>query len=144
MVERTRQSEHRCCTEGLVGVTCCTIYVARISRGQVPFYAHTWYAPQYLSDAADRNFNFNTSLDQHARSKSWSKFGLEGQAQGKCCGPFQKTYGAKCCASSHPLTLTALASCCCTCIMVHGRHGAKCNGSLTALSRLSNGSLTAL
>jgi len=41
----------------------------------IPFYGHTWYIP--------------------GASSSWNKFGLKGQIQGQCCGPFRNTYGAQ-------------------------------------------------
>lgn len=40
----------------------------------IPFYGHSWYQPGM---------------------SSWEQFGGQGQVQGKCCGPFKSTYGAK-------------------------------------------------
>merc|ERR1712203_544289 len=40
----------------------------------LPFYGHTW---------------FSTGMTQ------WNEFGGQGSVQGKCCGPFKSTYGAK-------------------------------------------------
>lgn len=40
----------------------------------IPFYGHTWYAPSM---------------------SGWQSFGGQGSIQGKCCGPFTQTYGAK-------------------------------------------------
>jgi len=40
----------------------------------LPLYGHTWYTPG-LTD--------------------WKTFGNKGQLQGRCCGPFQQTYGAQ-------------------------------------------------
>jgi len=43
----------------------------------IPFYGHTWYAPNLIG------------------TNNWQKFGNNGQIQGACCGPFQQTYGGK-------------------------------------------------
>jgi len=40
----------------------------------LPFYGHTWY---------------------QSGMSNWNEFGGEGSVQGKCCGPFKSTYGAK-------------------------------------------------
>jgi len=40
----------------------------------IPYYGHTWFQPG-MTD--------------------WMGFGANGTVQGKCCGPFQKTFGAK-------------------------------------------------
>jgi chitinase len=40
----------------------------------IPFYGHTWYSTGMTN---------------------WQKFGNKGSVQGKCCGPFKNTYGAK-------------------------------------------------
>lgn len=42
----------------------------------IAFYGHTWYVP-------------------NLQGNDWQKFGLEGQVQGECCGPFKSTFGAK-------------------------------------------------
>ncbi|XP_065187079.1 acidic mammalian chitinase-like [Sycon ciliatum] len=42
----------------------------------IPLYGHTWFAPGLTGDA-------------------WKTYGLKGEIQGLCCGPFKQTYGAK-------------------------------------------------
>jgi len=43
----------------------------------IPYYGHTWYQPNLVG------------------TTNWQKFGNNGVIQGKCCGPFQQTYGAQ-------------------------------------------------
>jgi chitinase len=43
----------------------------------IPYYGHSWYQPNLVG------------------TTNWQKFGNNGIIQGKCCGPFQQTYGAK-------------------------------------------------
>jgi len=43
----------------------------------IPFYGHSWYQPSLVS------------------TNNWQKFGNLGVIQGKCCGPFQQTYGGQ-------------------------------------------------
>jgi len=43
----------------------------------IPYYGHTWYQPNLVG------------------TTNWQKFGNNGVVQGKCCGPFQQTYGAQ-------------------------------------------------
>jgi len=40
----------------------------------IPLYGHTWYAPGLAN---------------------WRQFGMKGEIQGTCCGPFKDTYGAQ-------------------------------------------------
>ena len=44
----------------------------------VPFYSHTWFAPDLVS-----------------QGDSWKAFGHKGVVQGSCCGPFKTTFGAQ-------------------------------------------------
>jgi chitinase len=47
---------------------------AKKIRVGIPFYGHTWYAPDKSGD-------------------DWKTWGGVAQVQGKCCGPFKSTYG---------------------------------------------------
>jgi len=43
----------------------------------IPYYGHSWFQPSLVGGT------------------NWQKFGNSGVIQGKCCGPFQQTYGAQ-------------------------------------------------